>query len=285
MVIIMRIIWMFIANFFRLPRLFYGFFKLSNPKKNHTREEKYGWIHKNVKYANKGGRVIIDLTGLENLPKPSDIPLITESKSTTPETSTADSNTDTEAASAEASVTAPGYVMYANHQGLFDILSLAQEVEEPFSVISKKEVEHTPLLNRILFMLGNEFMDREDVRQSLKVIQNVTRRVKSGQNFCIFPEGTRSRNGNHLGEFKPGAFKAATMAKAPIVPVALIDSFLPFDKRSIKKVTVHVRILPPIFYEEYKDLKTPELSDIVVNRIEKSISDTLISLGRSIETE
>ena len=73
----MRIFWMFIANFFRLPRLLYGFLKLSNPKKDYTREEKYGWIHNNIKYANKGGRVVIDLTGLENLPKKSDVPLIT----------------------------------------------------------------------------------------------------------------------------------------------------------------------------------------------------------------
>lgn len=265
----LRIIWMFIANFFRLPRLFYGFYKYSNPKKNFTREEKYGWIHDNIKYANKCGRVTIDLKGLENLPKKPELP--------PPVEPVAEGETPAPAA--------PGYVMYANHQGLFDILSLCQEVAEPFSVISKKEVEHIPLLDRILFLLGNEFMDRDDVRQSLKVIQTVTRRVKSGHNFCIFPEGTRSKNGNHIGEFKPGSFKAATMAKAPIVPVALIDSFLPFDKRSLKKVTVHVRILPPIYYEEYADTKTPELAEIVAKKIEKCIADTLTELGRSIENE
>ena len=45
-------------------------------------------------------------------------------------------------------------------------------------------------------------IDREDVRQSMKVIQSVSEDVKNGKSFLIFPEGTRSRNGNEIGEFK-----------------------------------------------------------------------------------
>ena len=56
--------------------------------------------------------------------------------------------------------------------------------------------------------------------------------VKKGRNFIIFPEGTRSRQGNHTLEFKGGSFKAAMKAKCPIVPCALIDSFIPFDENS-----------------------------------------------------
>ena len=69
-------------------------------------------------------------------------------------------------------------------------------------------------------------MDRNDIRQSLQVIVNVTNEVKNGRNYLIFPEGTRSKMGNEMLEFKGGSFKAATKAKCPIVPVALIDSFI-----------------------------------------------------------
>ena len=76
-------------------------------------------------------------------------------------------------------------------------------------------------------------IDREDVRQAMQVIINVTKEVKKGRNYLIFAEGTRSKNGNHVGTFKGGSFKSATKAQCPIVPVALVDSFKPFDTNTI----------------------------------------------------
>ena len=70
---------------------------------------------------------------------------------------------------------------------------------------------------------------------------------------------------------KGGSFKSATKARCPIVPVALIDSFRPFDEKSIKPVTVHVYYLPPIPYEEYKDMNTTEIAETVKARIEEAI--------------
>ena len=99
-------------------------------------------------------------------------------------------------------------------------------------------------------------IDRDDVKQSMQVIINVIKEVKAGRNYLIFAEGTRSKNGNQIGSFKGGSFKAATKAKCPIVPVALIDSFKPFDTKTISQVTVQVHFLEPLYYEEYKNMKT-----------------------------
>ena len=55
--------------------------------------------------------------------------------------------------------------------------------------------------------MGGLFMDREDPKEGLKVINEVANQVKAGRNFLIFPEGTRSKNGNKMGEFKSGSFK------------------------------------------------------------------------------
>ena len=98
-------------------------------------------------------------------------------------------------------------------------------------------------------------IDREDIRQSMQVIMDVTEEVKKGRNYLIFAEGTRSKMGNKLLEFKGGSFKAATKAKCPIIPIALIDSFKPFDTNSIAPVTVQVHFLEPIYYEEYQNMK------------------------------
>jgi 1-acyl-sn-glycerol-3-phosphate acyltransferase len=116
-------------------------------------------------------------------------------------------------------------------------------------------------------------MDREDVRQSMQVIMDVTRRVKEGQNFLIFAEGTRSKNQNQLLEFKGGSFKCATKSRCPIVPVALLDTYKVMDTNSIKPVTVQVHFLPPLYYEEYQNMKTTEIAQVVHDRIEQTIKE------------
>ena len=122
---------------------------------------------------------------------------------------------------------------------------------------------------------GLENIPKEDIKQSLQVINQMTEEVKKGRNFLIFPEGTRSRMGNQLLPFKGGTFKSAVRAKCPIVPCALIDSYKPFDEKSIAPVTVKLIYLKPICYEEYKQLKTPEIADLVKSRIEEAIKEYL----------
>ena len=106
----------------------------------------------------------------------------------------------------------------------------------------------------------------------MKVIGQMAEEVKKGRNFLIFPEGTRSRMGNKTQEFKGGTFKSAVKAKCPIVPCALIDSFIPFDENSIRTVTVKIYYLKPLLYEEYKNMKTTEIADEVKRRIDETIA-------------
>ena len=86
----------------------------------------------------------------------------------------------------------------------------------------------------------------------------------------------QSATGRKLGDFSRKEQEAATeircrilraealrsplKAKCPIVPVALIDSYKPFDKNEPGRITVQVHILTPIVYEEYKDMKTAEIA-------------------------
>ena len=114
-------------------------------------------------------------------------------------------------------------------------------------------------------------IDREDIRQSMQVIIDVSKEVQNGKNYLIFAEGTRSKNGNQIGSFKGGSFKAATKAKCPIVPVALIDSYKAFDTGSAKMLNVQVHFLKPMEYEEYKDMKSTEIAAEVKRRIEETI--------------
>ncbi len=195
----------------------------------------YAVIRHVCKKANHAGKVTIDAHGTENIPAQS------------------------------------GFMFFPNHQGLYDVLSIIDSCEMPFAFVIKKEASHVILLKQIVEATGSISIDREDIRQSLEVIKQVTAEVKNGRNFLIFAEGTRSRKGNELNEMKGGSFKSATKARCPIVPVALIDSFRPFDEKSIKPVTVHIYYLKPIPYEEYKDLNTTEIAGLVKKRIEEQI--------------
>lgn len=168
-----------------------------------------------------------------------------------------------------------GFIFYPNHQGLFDVLNFFASSPKPFAVVIKKEASKVILLKQVIEATGSQVMDRDDIRQSMNVINRVAEEVKKGRNYIIFAEGHRSREGNKLLDFKGGSFKAAQKAKCPIVPCALINSFIPFDENSVRHVTVKLIYMKPMYYEEYASMKTNEIAAEVKRRIEETISQYL----------
>ena len=150
-------------------------------------------------------------------------------------------------------------------------LAILWLLDRPVSVVLKKELQNIPFLKQVFACLGAYALDRSDPRQGMKVMLQMAEDVKNGRNFIIFPEGTRSRDGNHLLPFKGGSFKCATKANCPIVPVALLDSYKAFDTGSVAKQTVQVHFLDPIYPEEYQGMKTTQIAELVRTRIEEKI--------------
>lgn len=228
--------------FYNLPFVPWWWYQLCSYAK-HTDEisedKKYALLKKITVHANKGGRVKIDVYGKDNIPSKK------------------------------------GFIFFPNHQGLFDVLSIIEACDIPFSVVAKIEVKNIPFLKQVFAILKAKFMDRDDIRQSLKIIQSVTDEVKEGRNYLIFPEGTRSRKGNEVGEFKGGSFKSAMNAKCPIVPVAMLNAYQAFDTNSIKPVTVQVHFLDPISYEDYQGMKSKEIAELVRGKIVATIENSL----------
>lgn len=199
----------------------------------------FSYIQMITRRANHAGRVTLEVHGEENIPKEN------------------------------------GFVFFPNHQGMFDVLVFLASSPVPFSFVFKKELSNIILLKQVIAALGAIPIDRGDLRQSMEVINQMTQEVKKGRNFLIFAEGTRSKKGNELLEFKGGSFKSAQKARCPIVPCALIDSFVPFDKGTARPVTVKLFYLKPMYYEEYKDMKTTDIAAEVKRRIEEKIAEEL----------
>lgn len=226
---------MVIRNIIFVPYMWFKLYYHASHVEKYTEEEHFKMLKYIVYRANKGGNVKIEAHGIENIPEKN------------------------------------GFMIFPNHQGMYDVLALIDVMEKPISVVAKKEVANIPFLKQVFACIKAKIMDREDIRQSMKVILDVADEVKKGRNYVIFPEGTRSKKGNIIGEFKGGSFKTATKAQCPIVPVALIDCFKPFDTKSLDKVTVQVHFLEPLYYNEYKNMKTNEIAMMVHDRIQEII--------------
>ena len=238
-----RMILMVIRDLLMVPYWFIGIIRRGNHRERYSEQERYDFARKIVKTVNRKGRITLTISGVDKLPGKN------------------------------------GFILFPNHQGMFDVLAIMDACPNPLSITAKKEAQNLILVKQVIQMLNGMYMDRSDVRSSLQVINTMSEKAKAGQNFIIFAEGTRSRNGNHIQDFKAGSFKSAVNAGCPIVPVALIDSFKPFDLPSIKPVHVQVHFLDPIYPEEYEGLKTRDIAQIVQKRIQEKIQENTDESG------
>ena len=211
-----RILLMVAYNILLVPYYWCKLCYYASHVEKYTEEERYKLLRFIDNRAITGGRIHIEVHGEENIPKKN------------------------------------GFMFFPNHQGLFDVLAIIQACPTPFSVVMKKEIQNIPFLKQVFACMKAFAIDREDVKQSMQVIIQVTKEVKAGRNYLIFAE---------------------VKAKCPIVPVALIDSYKSFDTKSIEKVNVQVHFMKPLLYEEYKDMKTVEIAQEVKSRIEKVIKE------------
>lgn len=154
-------------------------------------------------------------------------------------------------------------VLYvSNHQGNFDIPILLGHIPGRKGFIAKDSLEKMPLVNRWMKHIQCVFMNRDNMRQSAAAINEGIKHLKGGTSMVIFPEGTRSHDGNLL-EFKPGALKLGTKPAVPIIPLTISGSIhmMPKGSYAIKPSKVKVFIHPAIMPEAYGEQDTVELTD------------------------
>ena len=118
-------------------------------------------------------------------------------------------------------------VLYVcNHRSVFDVLLLYIHCPDRTGFIAKKELRKVPVLGLWLQNLYGLFIDRDNLRDGLKVILTAIDQVKSGISMAVFPEGTRSREQSELPllPFHEGTFKISTKTGCPIIPVTILHS-------------------------------------------------------------
>lgn len=148
----------------------------------------------------------------------------------------------------------------SNHQGNFDIPLLMGFVPKAKGFIAKKELSKIPFVSIWMRRMGCTFLDRENLRGSIKMIKLAIKQLENGETLVVFPEGTRSQ-GPHMNPFKKGSLSLAIKSGVPIVPLTINGTYkLLEEKKRIRKDHIVLTIHEPIYTKDLSNDEQKELS-------------------------
>lgn len=148
------------------------------------------------------------------------------------------------------------YVFVANHQSSYDIPVIYGWLPVVFKWLMKIELKRVPIIGWGCMAAGHIFVDRKNFRHGAASLQQAEEVLRNGVSTVIFPEGTRSADGNTL-PFKRGAFMVAEHLNMPIVPVSLsgLHELMEDDAVYLKWHPLHMHIGKPVYMSDYADEK------------------------------
>lgn len=201
---------------------------------------RHNYVLKQVKKFAKTLNVQVEVSGLENVPKKT--ALITPNHS---------SSFD------------PGIVLMA----LEDPERGPDKVKHRSVFLAKKSIEKNKRVNGYAKIINTFFIDRKKPREALKTMDEMIKHSKKeSKHIIIFPEGTRSKNGE-IADFKSGAFRVAKKSYLPIVPVTINNALSISDLNRKGKLKVQVIFHKPIKPITFMDIENKSLGQ----RIEKIV--------------
>ena len=167
-----------------------------------------------------------------------------------------------------------------NHQSNLDWMILLSILPLPFRFIIKKELFKIPIFGLLLKGCGYFSIDREVKKKAYDTLTKVIDIVKK-ESIVIFPEGTRTHDGN-VEKFKRGGLLLAFKVGSPIIPVAISGSFkiLPRYTWIITPGKLSVKIGPPISFEEYKAINKENYQKAI-----NKVRDVVITMLSELERE
>ncbi len=156
------------------------------------------------------------------------------------------------------------YVIVANHQSLGDILVLFGLFRH-FKWVSKREIFRVPFIGWNMRMNDYVGLLRGDAASIERMLNECRKHLRAGSSIMIFPEGTRSEDGE-IKDFKRGAFSLATELSLPILPIVVDGTRDALPKHGLllrQESVLHmrVRVLSPVLPQAGQDAR--ELAEVV----------------------
>ena len=163
-----------------------------------------------------------------------------------------------------------GAVYIGNHRSYFDVIITYLYMPTVTCFIAKKEMNKVPSLRIWMRNIHCLFLDRDDIKQGMKVILDAIQLVKDGISVVIFPEGTRNKVNDTFLPFKGGSFKVATKSGCDIIPLSIVNSAAIYEDHKPKICKSHVII------EFGKPIRTSELSKEEQKALPDTVRDIVI---------
>ena len=161
------------------------------------------------------------------------------------------------------------YVVVPNHQSHYDIFVIYGWLGIDIKWVMKKELRKIPALGIACEKIGHVFLDRSNAKKALESLNQAKKKLVNGTSVVMFPEGTRSLNGQ-INPFKRGAFKLAYDLNLPVLPITIIGTkdILPTNTINILPGKVQMIIHKPIDISTYSEKDLNVLMNDVRNIIE-----------------
>lgn len=164
------------------------------------------------------------------------------------------------------------YVFVANHQSMLDVWIIYGWLPVIFKWLMKAELRKVPFVGSACKAAGHVFVDRSSPMAAKKSLEEVEKALTNGICTVIFPEGTRTLNGE-VGRFKRGAFQIALELKLPIIPISLSGCYEAMNRKA-KYVTwhpIHMHIGEPILPDQFDKENPMTTIDIIRQEVIKNI--------------
>lgn len=165
------------------------------------------------------------------------------------------------------------YVIVLNHTSGVDIIA-AYKIPLNFRWVSKREVFRIPFFGPMLLVHGDIPIERGNAAAAMaKVVRQGKIWLGRGASVAIFPEGTRSKDGE-IHRFKSGAFTLAKEAGVEILPVVMTGTATMFRGWRMNWTNrIRIRVLPPVSVEEAASMEIKELAQTVQERMTTALAE------------
>ncbi|MFB6257603.1 MAG: lysophospholipid acyltransferase family protein [Flavobacteriales bacterium] len=142
------------------------------------------------------------------------------------------------------------FIVVANHQSYYDILAMYGWSGIDMKFVMKKELKRIPFFGQGVAAMGHVFVDRSDRQKAIDSLNRSVQTLRKGESVIIYPEGTRSRDGQ-VHEFRKGAFRMALQTGMPLLPISIAGTYQvqPPDTFQLHPGKIAMRIHEPIEVE------------------------------------
>jgi 1-acyl-sn-glycerol-3-phosphate acyltransferase len=178
-------------------------------------------------------------------------------------------------AEGETTLPAGPAVFVSNHESYADIPMFCSVIKgKQFGFVAKQNLSRIPVFGKWIAEIRSVFIERDDLRASLKSIDDGVALLRRGFSLVVFPEGTRGK-GAPMGDFKKGSLRLATKPGVTVIPVTHRGCFRIFEESGVIKTNRRVRFFvhPPIETARMSKQEASALTETVENTIRSKLAE------------